>query len=224
MTVRGQVNLPALATALLVLTATAVLALAIADDAFAQADRAPDERRVAMALTERLVAADSPLTDRANVLDASALAALDAARLRETFPAVGEHTVRVRVDDQTLVERGDPTGGATVRRVVLVRRQQAVELEPQLDDNETTLPRRTRRVTVDIDPPPPTTVRTVRANGRVVLHDSSGLDGTYTVRVSRFDTVTLAFDPDGPLPPETVGVTYYPARTTKARLVVTVDA
>lgn len=224
MTVRAQVNLPALAVALVVLTATATLALALADDAFADADRNPADRRVATALTERLVAPDSSLTDRTNVLDASALAAFDAARLREAFPVVGERAVRVRVGDRTLVERGDPTGGATVRRVVLVRHRQAVELEPQLDDNETTLPRRTRRVTLEIDPPTSTTVRTVRADGRVVLHAPSGLNGEYTVRVSRFDTVTLAFEADGPLAPGTVGITYYPARTTKATLAVTVDA
>lgn len=224
MTVRAQVNLPALAVALVLLTATATLALALADDAFDDADRTPAERRIATALTERLVAPDSPLTDRANVLDGDALAAFDAARLRETFPVVGERAVRVRVGDRTLVERGDPIDGVTVRRVVLVRRQQAVELQPQLDDNETTLPRRTRRVTLDVDPPTSTTVRTVRADGRVVLHAPSGLDGEYTVRVSRFDTVTLAFETDGFLAPRTVGITYYPARTTKATLAVTVDA
>lgn len=140
MTVRAQVNLPALAVALIALTATATLALALADDAFADADRTPAERRIATALTERLVAPDSPLTDRANVLDGVALAAFDAARLRGTFPVVGERAVRVRVGDRTLVERGDPTDGTTVRRIVLVRRRQAVELEPQLDDDETTLP------------------------------------------------------------------------------------
>lgn len=229
MTVRGQINLPALAIALLALTATAVLALAIADQAFAHADRDPGDRRVAAALAERIVADESPLTDRQNVLQASALGTLDPARLRSAFPVVGERQVRVRVAEWT-VERGDPTGGASVRRVVLVRRAQAVELDPALDDGETTLPRRTARVTLTVDPsvdpsvgPGGTTIRTVRANGRVLLHDLGGLDGTYDVRVSRFDTVTLTFEGAGPLPPAAIGITYYPARTTKAVLVVTVD-
>lgn len=222
---RGQINLPALAIALLALTATAVLALAIADQAFAHADRDPGDRRVAAALAERIVADESPLTDRQNVLRASALENLDPTRLRSAFPVVGERQVRVRVAEWT-VDRGDPTGGASVRRVVLVRRPQAVELDPALDDGETTLPRRTARVTLTVDPsvgPGGTTIRTVRANGRVLLHDPGGLDGTYDVRVSRFDTVTLTFEGAGPLPSAAIGITYYPARTTKAVLVVTVD-
>lgn len=212
-----------LAVALLALTATVVLALAVADHAFVQADRTPGERRVATALAERVVAAGSPLTDRSNVLASDALASLDPARLRSAFPVVGEYDVRIRVGERSLVERGDPTGGSSVRRVVLVRRRQTVELDPHLDDEEATLPRRTRRVTIDVGPPGDTTIRTVRANGRVVLHRPSGLEGTYTVRVSRFDTVTLTFEADGPLTPGSIGLTYYPARTTKATMVVTVD-
>lgn len=220
---RGQANLPALAVALLALTATVVLALAVGDHAFAQADRDPGQRRVGTALAERVVSADSPLTDRRNVLDAAALSSLDPTRLRAAFPVVGDHAVRIRVGNRSVVERGDASGGTSIRRIVLVRRRQTVEREPQLDDNETTLPRRTRRVGMDIDTPAPTTVRTVRANGRVVLHDPSGLDGEFEVRVSRFDTVTLTFETDSPLEPGTVELTYYPARTTKATMVVTVD-
>lgn len=220
---RGQANLPALVVGLLALTATVVLALAVADHAFAQADRDPGQRRVAAALAERVVSADSPLTDRTNVLDADALASLDPPGLREAFPVVGERAVRIRVGNRSIVERGDVTGGTSIRRVVLVQRRQSVELDPQLDDNETTLPRRTRRVALAIDPPETTTVRTVRANTRVVLHDPSGLDGEFTVRVSRFDTVTLTFDVNGPLAPGSAGITYFPARTTKETMVVTVD-
>lgn len=221
---RAQVNLPALAIALLVLTATTGLALTVADQAFAGADRDPDERRIAVALADRIVAAGSPVADRANALNASALAALDRRAFGHAFPVAGDADVRVRVADRTVVERGNPTDGTTIRRVVLVQRRQAVTLDPRLPDNETTLPRRTRRVTVALDPPDGAAVRTVRANDRVVLHDPSGLDGEYTVRVSRFETVTLAFETTGPLPSGAVSLTYYPARTTKAVLEVTVDA
>lgn len=218
---RAQANLVAVAVALVVLTATTATALVLADGAFASGTRDAEERRLAVALAERLVAADAPTTRRANVLNATALAALDGERLRAWFPASRDATVRVRLGDRTLVEG---SGGTTARRVVLVSRRQAVTRRPPLTRGRTTLPRRTDRVRLGIDPPPGVTVGTVRANGRVVLHEPGGLDGRYTVATTRYETVTLAFEADGPLPPGSVAVTYFPERTTKTRLEVTVDA
>ena len=219
---RGQANLPALAVALLVVTSAAGLGLLVADAAFADAQREPVERETAVALSERLVAADAPLTTRRNVLNASRVAALDAEALDRSFPVAEGRSVRIRLDGETVVERGDPTGGTTVRRVVLVERRQAVTL-PRVPDDGVTLPRRSPRATVTLDPPPAATVETVRANGRVVLHDPDGLRGSYDLALSRYETMRLRFEGEGPLPPPAVEVTYYPARTTKAELVVTVD-
>jgi len=218
---RGQANLPALAVALVLLTSTAGLSVALADAAFVGADRDPADRRVADALSDRLVDDDSPTTRRANVLRENALS-LTAATLDESFPVVRGHAVRLDVGGTTVLERGDPTGGATVRRVVLLARGQSVTLVPTLDRNATTLPRRTERVTLTIRPTN-ATVETVRANDRVVLHDPSGLNGTYDVRVSRFETVRLRFETDGPLARGSIELTYYPTVTTKATLAVTVD-
>lgn len=220
--VRGQANLPALAVALLVVTTATGLGLALADGAFASAEREPLERRVAVALSERLVAADGPLTTRGNTLNRSRVAALDGELLAERFPVSAGSDVRVRLDGDVVAERGDPTGGTTVRRVVLLERRSAATLA-RVPGDSITLPRRTPRATLTVDSPAATTVRTVRANGRVVLHDPSGLDGTYDVSLSRFETTTLEYEHAGPLPPGSVEVTYYPARTTKAELVVTVD-
>lgn len=217
---RGQANLPALTVALVLLTATTGVALTVADGAFAGAQREADDRRVATALAERLVAADGPLTRRANVLNGSKLRRLDAERLRALFPVTRGATVSVRLGNRTVVA-GD--GAATVRRVVLVSRRQSVTRTPPLAGGETVVPRRTPRVRLRIDPLLGTTIRTVRANDRVVLHDSGGLDGTYTVRTSRFETTTLSFGADGPLPRGSVRVTYFPSRTTKELLVVGVD-
>jgi hypothetical protein len=219
---RGQANLPALAVALVLLTSTTGLAVALADAAFAAADRDPADRRVADALSDRLVAADSSTTRRANVLRERTLS-LTPAELDRSFPVARGHAVRLEVGDGTVLERGDPTGGATVRRVVLVARQQTVSLTPTLDRNATTLPRRTARVTLAVRPED-ATVETVRANDRVVLHDPSGLNGTYEVRVSRFETVRLRFEADRPLGRGDVRLSYYPTVTTKATLAVTVDA
>jgi hypothetical protein len=225
MSARAQTNLPALAVALLVLTTTAGLGMALADGAFASAERDADERRVAVALSERLVGPGGPLTTRANVLNATAVENLTATRLRSQYPVVGDRAVRVRLDDRTLIEAGPPSGGTTTRRIVLVRETQTRSYEPSLDlGNTTTIPRRTDRVRLTLDPPPRTAVHTVRANGRVVLHDASGLRGTVTADLSRFETTRLAFSANRTLSTGDVRVTYFPARETKAILEVTVDA
>ncbi|WP_440990660.1 DUF7263 family protein [Haloarchaeobius baliensis] len=222
-TERGQANLVALGVALLALTAVLGVALVVADGAFAGADRDPGERRLASSLSDRLVADGGPLTNRANVLNATAVDALDGDELAGTFPVVEGRDVRVRLDDETVVRTGDVTGGTTVRRIVLVEREEAVTTTPDLDRDAVTLPRRTDRVTLAIDPPSGTRLTTVRANGRVVAHDPAGLSGNVTVPVSRFETTTLAFDANGTLPTGSVDLTYYPTRTIKALLVVTVD-
>lgn len=222
---RAQSNLVTLAVALLVVSATTVLVVAVADGAIGRAQRDVGERRAATALAERLVAPDAELTARANVLNGTAVDRFDASRLRSAYPVSRSGAVRVRLDDRVLAETGDPTGGTTIHRVVLVQRRESVTRTPRLSpDNDfgTTLPRRTPRIRLRIDPPAGTTVESVRANGRVVLANASGLTGTFTVRVSRFETTRLRFETTGPLPRGSVEVTYFPARTTKATLSVTV--
>lgn len=226
MSERAQANLPAVAVALLVLTATLGVVLAAANGSVRSAQRAPGERHAAAALAERLVSADGPVAVRENVLDEGAVANLTAARLRSAVPVSRGRSIRLALDDRVLVRTGDPTGGATIRRIVLVERREPTRVRPRLrarSGRRVSLPRRTPRVTLDVAPPNGTTVRTVRADGRVVLANASGLAGTFTVDVSRLDTVTLQFDVTGPLPRGSVTVTYYPATTTKAVLGVTVD-
>lgn len=220
---RGQANLVALGVALLALTAVAGVALVVVDGAFAGADREPGEHRVATSLSDRLVAAETPLTTRANVLNGTVVDGLDAGTFVDSFPVADGRDVRVRLDGETVVRTGDVTGGTTVRRIVLVEREERVTTTPTLDRDAVTLPRRTDRVTLDIDPPTGTRLTTVRANGRVVAHDPDGLAGNVTVPASRFETTTLAFDANGTLPTGSVELTYYPTRTVKALLVVTVD-
>ncbi|MFC4358646.1 hypothetical protein ACFO0N_11915 [Halobium salinum] len=219
---RAQTNLVALVVALVTLASTTGVALALADGALDGADREPLERRAAGTLAERLVAADAPTTDRPNVLNRSRLRSLTAADLDALAPAVRNRSVRVRLGDRTLVSRGDPTAGATTRRFVLVaeRRPTTRTLDRRVHD-ALTLPRRTPRVRLAVDSGPNTTVRTVRANGRVVLHNPSGLDGATTVDLSRYETTTLAVETRGETN-ATVEITSFPAETTKATLVVSV--
>ena len=216
---RGQANLPALAVALLLVGASVGVAVALAGGAFAAADTDPQDARLASSLAERLVAADGPLSVRANVLSEAAVANASG----DLCPGAAD--CRVRLDEETVVARGDPKRGETVRRIVLVADAEWRTLDPGLPgEDAVTLPRRTANATVHLDPPAGTRVRTVRANDRVVLHDPDGLDGSYDLTLSRYDTVTLAVDANRDLGAETLSVDYRVETTTKAILEVTVDA
>jgi hypothetical protein len=212
--VRAQANLPALAVALLVVSTTTGLAVVIADGAFASAQRAATERATATAIADRIAAADSPVADRRNVLNESRLTA---GAIADVMPDGTD--VRVAVDGDPVFERGDPTG-PTTRRLVLVVERQTVTLTPPLEFGTVTLPRRSPRATIRIDAG--ADVSTVRANDRVVLHDSGGITDRHDVPLSRYETTTLRFD--GDVDSGEVELTYYPRETTKGRLAVTVDA
>jgi hypothetical protein len=222
---RAQTSLPTLAMALLVLTATVAIGIAVADGSFAATERSPDQRRVAVAVSEQLVGPDAPTTTRANVLEASALANLTVASVRDRFPVVGNRSFRIRVGDRTVVADGSVDQGTTVRRIVLLSERQRLSYQPSfVGGPETTVPRRTSRVRLQIDPPNGTVVETVRANDEVVLHDDRGLAGTLDVDVSRFETTRLRFAVNGSLSAGDVTVTYFPSETTKATVEVTVGA
>lgn len=225
---RGQANLLSLGVALLLVSGAVGFGLGVADDALVDADRDARERHAAVALSDRLVAGDGPLSldGRPNVLARAALLGLDGDALRDRFRVAAAHDVTVRLDGDVVAQTGDIVGGTSIRRVVLVATEQRRVLEPVLASTprSVTLPRRTSRIVLELSPPPATTLRTVYANGRVVLHDRSGIVGRYDVRVSRFDSTTLRFVADGPLPRGSVRIVSFPARATKGELVVTVDA
>lgn len=214
---RGQANLAALVAALIVITATVGVTLALADGALTGADRQPSDRRAAVVATDRLTAADSPLTRRASVLNASAVDTLTVERVVALVPPLADASFRVRLDGESVVERGDPTAGVPFRRIVLVARSEERTLTVDATRG-VTLPRRSDRVRLEFAR---ASVETVRAGGRVVLHRPGGLRGTETVAVSRAETLALSFDANAT---GTVVVTYVPDRTRKATLEVTVDA
>lgn len=221
---RAQTTLPALGVALLLLTAALVVAVVTADAALRGADRPALDRKAAVGLSDALVRAEAPITTRANVANATRLADLTVADLRGRYGLARDAAVRLTLGDRTLVSAGDPAGGVTVDRIVLVERRETRTLRPALDRSRTvTLPRRSPTVTLSLDPPPNTTLRTVRANGRVRLHNTSGLTGRYEVSLSTTRTARLRFDAVGPLSNDSVHIRYRPAVTEKARLGVTVD-
>jgi len=222
---RAQANLPTLAVALVVLTAVTGLAFAVTDAAFAGTDRSADERRIALSLSDRLVAADTLLTERANVLNASAVAATDATAFERAFPVVGGTEYTVSLDGEPVVTNGTTDDGTTVRRIVLVANRSTQRIEPAFSaSNAVTLPRRVDSARLTLSPSSNVTIRTVRANGRVLLRDTGGLAGNYTVSLSGRETTTLRFDASDRLESGAVIVRIRPARTHKARLGVTVDA
>jgi len=222
--VRGQTHLPALAVALLVVTTTAGLGFAIADRAFAEADRDADQRRVAVALSERLVSPGDTVTVRANVLNRSALTGMTREQFRQRYPVIGNRSVRIRLDERTVLRDGTPADGTTIRRVILVHTVERRTYEPRFRvSNATTLPRRTDRVKIAIEPSAATAVRTVRVNERVGLHNATGLRGNFSIDVSRFETTTLEFAANRSMARGDVRVWYFPSETTKATLAVTVD-
>lgn len=222
---RAQANLPAFAIAVLLVTSTTSLSLFVVDGAFGAANRDPVERARASGLAASLVDADSPIAERANVLTQTRLSNLNGT-LDTAFPAARGLDLRITLDDTVLVERGTPTGGTTMRRLVLVAERDTRTIEPEFtgSENAVTLPRRASSVNVTISPPPGTTVTTLRVNDRVVLHDPTGLEGAYDVSVSRFETARLAFDASDQLTAGSVRLRYRPATTRKAVLEVTVDA
>jgi hypothetical protein len=199
------------------LISATTLGLVVADGALAAADREPLERRAAVAATDRLVTAERTAA-RPNVVLADAVRSLDGAAIDDLAPPLEGRAVRLRLDDELLFERGDPTGGTTVSRVILVAERTERSRTVAVEDGTTlTLPRRTDEVVLAFDGD--SDVETVRLNGRVVLHDPDGLTGHFTVAASRYETATLAFKGGS----AQVQLTSRPLRGTKATLRVTVD-
>lgn len=222
--VRAQANLVALVAALVALTTAMVVGFAVADTALAGAAREPGERHAATAVAAGLVAEDTRLTNRSNVLNGSAVDGLTAGDLHAAYPVLDGRSVRVALGNDPLVSDGAVRDGTTVRRIVLVEREREVTVEPRFTGgNAVTLPRRTGRATLAISPPDNRTISTVRADGRTVLHAPGGLDGTCAVSLSRRETARLTFVANGSLERGDVSITIHPRDTRKAVLAVTVD-
>lgn len=219
---QAQTTLPAVAVALVLLTGVTALGLAMADTAITAADRTPDERRVAAATADRLVAPDGPLGTRANVLNKSRTAAFDGATLQKAAPATAEYDVEVRLGGEPIAISDDASGGTTLRRLVLVERTTEETLAP--NGTRVTLPRRVTNATITLTPPAGTTVWTVRANDRVLLSNQSGLRGSFDVELAQYETTQLRFQVAGVLDDDAIEIAYQSPQTTKATLAVTVDA
>ena len=229
---RAQTELPAIGIAFLLLTVVVVLVVGAANTALTAAERPAIEQQEAAGLSDQLVSQQASITSRANVLDAAALPALTASDLRQEYDLSPGHDARVRLDGDPIAVAGDPTGvagdptgGTTVDRLVVLERRVERTLQPAFTNNRSvTLPRRTPNATLEIDPSAGTVVRSVRADDRILLRNQSGLRGEFDISLSRYETVRLSFETAGVLSTGDVRIVYYPAKTRKATLTVTVDA
>lgn len=221
--IRGQANMVSLAVALLLLVGAAGSAIAIAHGSLAAAERDPTERNVATDLADRLVSPDVDHVRRENVLDRRETEALSVDDVESLLPEIEDRPFRIRVDGRTLLERGDPSGGTSVERLVVFatddERTYRLDLE---EDDAVTVPRRTDELEVTVDPENDTTVSTIRVNDRVLLHDPGGLEGTATASVPWTATLRVTVDAEGT--DGVVAITATPETTAKARLEVTVGA
>ncbi|MFB6167565.1 MAG: hypothetical protein ABEJ43_01835 [Haloferacaceae archaeon] len=217
---RGQSNLLSVAVAVVLLVTATGLAVAVADDALVRADRDPVARHAAAATADRLVANASPTTRRANVLRGARAANLTAADVDALSPPARGYPLVVRLDGRTLLARGSPAG-PTVRRHVRVARTERVRATYVANGTRIAVPAGVDRVDVRVRSGANTTLSTLRADGRIVLHDPNGLAGTATVRLSPYGPTTLRAPTTGNA---TVRVAYDRVRTRPATLEVRVGA
>lgn len=220
---RAQTSLPAVGVALVVLVTTTLFAVTVADEQLEASRGTALERESAMGLADSLVAADASVTRRANVLAGGALESLDPGTLEAVHGLEPTAGVELRLDGRPILSRGAPADGSTIERIVLIERRSARAIVPRFNTTRAvTLPRRTPNATVRLSPSGNTTVTRILVDERVLRRDPGGLEGVHIVPTSRFETPTLRFQGPGSLSRGDVRVTYYPARTRKATLSVTV--
>lgn len=92
---------------------------------------------------------------------------------------------RVRIDERTAAERGDPPNDYTVSRgVANVNQRTARRLINLLAEPNTTLTGRTNRTRPDANPASNTTMQTIWVDNRVAFHQPAGIERQYVVGVS----------------------------------------
>jgi hypothetical protein len=193
---RGQANLLSLAAALVLLTTATVGGVLVANVALADADTDPGAKHAAEALANRLVAADAPHARRSNVVSEAKLRSVTAADVHRLAPSVRGRPLRVRLGDEVVAERGDPSG-VQIRRRVRVERTVTRAATVNLSVRRVSLPTRVPAVRLSVTARNGTALTAVRANDRLVLHEPDGLSGDYEFRAPRDAPPTIAFELEG---------------------------
>jgi hypothetical protein len=210
--------------AVVVVTSVLGATVVIAESRLVEATDARDaaDRHAAATLAARLVG-DAPASYPSGTVQNRTT--LSAAEVERLAPAVADAAVSVELDGRTLFERGDASDGTTVYRGVLIGTPQDRQHSVDLRRNRTvTLAHRTQQVDLTIDPGPNTTVRTVRVNSRVVLHNETGLAGTASVPTSDRRATELTVETSTTTTTDGyVNVSYVSVEHDPATLAVTVD-
>lgn len=223
---RGQIELPAFAIAVLLLTFTLVLGITAANTAFSNAERSALERQTAVSVSDQLVGEASPVTARENVLNASAIDELESVLEGDEIVVPDSAAIEVRLGDEVIAERGSisPASASTIERLVLVEDRSVETVEPMVTDaHAMTIPRRSYNTTVTIADEPTGSVHTVRANDEVLLANDDGLTGTFSLATSPQETTRIQFEMIGYLDAGDVTLQYEAPATRKATLTVIVD-
>ncbi|QCC48431.1 DUF7263 family protein [Halobellus limi] len=229
MTERAQATLIGFAVALVVVTTVTVAGATLANDALVDANRDPASVRAAESLAAHLVDEDAAHTSGQHALDADAVSNLSSTDLDDAVPPARGRPVRVSLGGETVLEREGANGSIDARSPRIERRVRVVEATPKTrrvavgDGAEVAVDDHDGRVSVRVETDPRRTVTTVRAGGRVVLHDPSGLAGRYDVSVPRRRPLVVAFESGGH-GEGTATVRWTPRTGTVERLVVTVGA
>lgn len=222
---RAQTTLPIIGIALVLVTSVGLLAVLAGQGSIQQAREPAVERSTAIGLSERLIESRSALAVRENVVGASQIDEVDERYLRERLGVSEEVDVGITLDGETLVDTGTGGDATTFERIVWIERSRPRLREPRIRGGvEVTLPRRVTALDLTLEPSPNTTVTAVIANDQVVLANESGLDGTYEVEISRFETTEIAVDAIGQLRRGDLELAYRVPRRHRALLAVTVDA
>jgi len=148
--------------------------LALVDTGMSAAEESTVEAVLAETQSDRLVAGSGPIAIRDHVIDSTAATRLDA----DTLELAGATAMSVRLDGQELLRVGDPSGGVTVRRIVILQRTTPVERAGR----SVTVPRGVTEATVI-----PHRQTAVFGNGRIVY---VGAEKT-TLRLSHRTRTTL---------------------------------
>ncbi len=170
MTTRAQSNLAALAVSLLLVSAALGAALGVAGGAFAAADRDAAADQAAEAVADGLLR-EFGAPERANALVLPT--SVNESVLRERVPAARSRSVGVALGNRSLVSG---SGAGTARRLVAVLTPVRVE-NRSLADGDAAVSGSTARL--ELRPAAGADVEWVRVDGRPVLANRSGLNGTY---------------------------------------------
>ncbi|RLM59690.1 hypothetical protein DVK02_02835 [Halobellus sp. Atlit-31R] len=237
MTARAQANLIGFAVAVVVVTTVTVGGVTLANDALTDADRTPETTHAAARLAEHLTAADAAHTRGPNVIRSAAVRNLSATALDATVPSIRGRPIRVRLGGDVVAARGrlaaderhvdDPDVERVARTVRVERTHRETTAVDLSERRDLTLRHHAGRVNVSIDAGRARGVTTVRAGGRIVLHDPSGLSGDYSVAVPDVRPLVIAFESDRGAASSPSGTVTVSRRTTNAsaeRLEVSVGA